>query len=170
MTRIAIHFAVLVLTLMPGRTDPASGRATQHRPGVVPRPAAQTTPKRKQFAPPDYSLKVFYDHRLPQARKDSLEPVKDLLNKAKLGAPEERIAYFQSIIGPNETQVGGWAGLIHSVKPIQGGQLVELRVTAKQSGGVDTANIMERYSIRNGRIKYLGSYIPNDIPRVQVGF
>ncbi len=144
-------------------------------PHIVPDAVARrhpTPPRRPVFVPPDFSLKVFIGHSTPEAQKEAWQPIKDLLNKARLGVPDDRIAYFQTVILPEPyaRQVWGWSGLIHSVKKVKGGTVVELRITASQSGMVDTANIIERYSILNGKIKYLGFYVPNDIPRVQVGF
>ncbi len=179
-------FAAIILMLVAGRPEMASGQAADGQAGTAVPPVADgpgpvpyvspipdpqpAVPRRQVFAPPDYSLNVFFDHRLPEAQKEALRPIKDLLNKAKLGAPEDRIAYFRTVISPEATLVSGWHGLIHSVKKVKGGTVVELRVTARQSGMVDTANIMERYSIINGKVKYLGFYVPNDMPRVQLGY
>ena len=99
-----------------------------------------------------------------------LRPIRDQLNDAKIGIPDDRIAYFESVISPDAISVGGWRGLIHSFRRVKGGVIVQLRVFAIQSGMKDTANIMERYSLIKGKVEYLGSYVPNDIPRVQIGF
>ncbi len=170
-------FAAVILLLLLGLPEPGVGQDPGPRsdgfttvpdgPGPVPYPYQ---PKRQAQPPPDYSLKVYFDHRLPEAQKQALQPIKDLFNKAKLGAPEDRIAYFRTVISPQSRLVVGWDGLIHSVKPVKGGTVVELRVSARQEGMHDTVNIMERYSIINGKIKYLGSYVPNDYVRGQIGF
>ncbi len=169
-------FAAVVLVLMAVRPAPALGQVTEGRvvmPGVpapgVPGIPYNPPPSRGPFAPPDYSLNVYFDHRLTDAQKGALQPIADLLNKAKLGVPDDRIAYFRSVISPDATLVSGWHGSIESVKKVKGGIVVELRITARQSGMLDTANIMERYSIINKKINYLGYYVPNDTQRVQIG-
>ncbi len=170
-------FAAIILLLLSSLREPVFGQAPlppanemlpiQDGPGPVPHPKQPTFPVKP---PPDYSLKVYFDHRLPEAQKQALQPIKELFNKAKLGPPEDRIAYFRSVISPEARMVEGWSGLIHSVKKARGGTVVELRIFAKQEGMADTANIMEQYSIINGKIRYIGSFVPNDIPRSQMGF
>jgi hypothetical protein len=97
-------------------------------------------------------------------------PIRDQLNKARIGVPEDRIAYFRSVISPEARQVVGWSGMMQSVKKVKGGVVVDLRIYARQELMQDTANIIERYSLINGKVRYLGYYVPNDIPRVQVGY
>ena len=173
--------AAMILMLMLGRSEVASGQVANDRaarnaaiiaagPGV---PCPVAPPRKGQvYGVPDYTLKVIFDHRLPDAKKRELQPIKDLFDKAKLGPPKSRVAWFQNVIMPEpaERMVSGWEGLIHSVNPIKGGIVVELRITARQGGMVDTANIMERYSIINGKIRYLGFYEPNDMPRIMMGY
>ncbi len=137
-------------------------------PGPTPHPSQLKSSSVRP--PPDFSLNVYFDQSLPDARKQALQPIKDLLNKAKIGVPDDRIAYFRTALQPNSREVRGWSGEIHSVKQIKGGFLVNLRIYAKQEGMFDSTNMMERYSIINGRISYIGSFVPNDIPRVQIGY
>jgi len=170
-------FAAIILLLLSSLREPVFGQGPfppademlpiQDGPGPVPHPKQPTFSVRP---PPDYSLKVFIGHRLPEAQKEAWQPIKELFNKARLGAPEDRIAYFRSVISPEARKVVGWSGMIESVKKARGSTVVELRVYAKQEGMHDTANIIERYSIINGKIKYIGSFVPNDFPRVQMGF
>ncbi len=172
-------FIAVIVLLLVGFLEAASGqfpirRTRERTPAVADGPGPEAyrplPPSREVGPPADYTLRVFFDHRYPEAKAKVYRQLKDQLNKARIGVPADRIAYFQTVISPDARQVGGWSGLIHSFKEVEGGLFVELRVSAVQDGMVDTANVMEQYLLVNGQVKYLGFYVPNDVPRVQVGY
>ncbi len=178
MSSLKTCFAVIILMLLQGQSEEAFGQVPNRRAGAVPSPIAESppppclpaAPSRQEGPPPDFSLRVYFGHNVPAARAKVYQPIKDFLNKAKLGVPNDRIAYFRTVISPDAQLVSGWSGMINSVTPVQAGVVVDLRIFAVQSGMYDTANIIERYSIINGKVNYLGFYVPNDTPRVQIGF
>lgn len=170
--------SILVLSLA-GLLGAASGQfaGLQERQGdQVPAPVPDgpgplahrvARPRRQVDLPLDYSLKVYFNPRLPEAQKVVYQQLTDRLNKAKISVPDDRIAYFRSVIDPEARQVVGWSGEIRSFEKIKGGIVVNLRVGAVQDGMFDTASLMERYSITNGQIQYLGCYVPDDVIRAQ---
>lgn len=97
------------------------------------------------------------------------QQVQEVLNKSKIGIPEERLAFFRKVINPNSIPVQGWRGIIESITPVESGVVVDLRIRAYQPGLVDSLYLMERYSIVDGQVHYLGAIIPKQKPRFQIG-
>lgn len=158
-------FALLVVTLLFGHSDAASGQ-------TLPMP-----PQNKNLGiyppspPPDFALKVHYDKQhTPKAKAMAYQQVQDILNRARIGIPEDRLRYFRSVISPDSIRVQGWEGIIDSMTPVEAGVVVSLRVHAHQPGMADSVHLIERYSIINGEVNYLGAVVPPPRPRFQVGF
>ena len=157
-------FALVAAMLPVGLSVVASGKAPGRQ--AAPARAAES----RLFPPADYTLKVFSDSRLAEPQAKFHRQVRDRLNQARIGVPEDRVRYFQTVISPDSVRVGGWHGTISSIAPIENGILVELNVTAVQSGMADTVSLMERYSIINGEVHYIGAYVPKNASRFSVTF
>lgn len=120
-------------------------------------------------AAPDPSLKVRHDPRLPAAVAINHRQISDLLNQARIGVPADRIRYFQPFAAENRTQLGNWHGAIEAVTPTEEGLVVDLAVTADSGRLHDSATLMERYLIANGRVIYIKSWKPANMVRCVVG-
>ena len=117
--------------------------------------------------PPDFALRVDVDKTLmPKARLKSHQQVADFLGKAQIGVPDDRVAYFKTIIAPNTEPVVGWRGSIVKITPTDEGVVVSLRVHARRGRVLDFAHIIEHYSIVNGQVNYVGSFVPPNQNRI----
>ena len=115
---------------------------------------------------PDFALDVWvattYVRDESDAGKEKLalyERVKDHMNKARLGVPDDRIRYFESQ-WENGPPIVGWTGLLADVKPIKGGYAVLVAVGAdKERRQADNIRFGEYYTIIGGKVRYQG-YVP----------
>ncbi len=122
----------------------------------------------------DLALKVVVH---PAVAKDEVkqkvhQEVADLLNKGRIGVPNDRILYFQNLPTPTTLPFGGWSGMIEKITHREnGGFFIVLGIKAIYSGAHDTNMLYERYSVLDGKIKYLGCSIPPsaNYPYVQIG-
>jgi len=123
------------------------------------------------YPPADYTLKVTSNSRLPELQAKYHRKVRDLLNQARIGVPDDRVRHFRTVLSPNSAPVSGWHGEIYSIAPVEEGIVVEIMIRANQGGGeANTTFLMERYSIVYGKIQYLGSYVPKNAAGFSVTF
>ncbi len=97
-----------------------------------------TTPRTTNpnlYPPADYSLKVTSNSRLPELQAKYHRRVRDLLNQARIGVPDDRVRYFRTVLSLSTAPVSGWHGAIDSIAPVDEGIVVELRIRANQGGG-----------------------------------
>jgi len=100
--------------------------------------------------------------QLPNVQAKFQRQVSDLLNQARIGVPDDRVRYFQPFAAEHRMSVGGWDGAIEAITPTEDGLLVDLAVTARYGHLHDSATLMERYSIVNGVVHYVGSWEPKN--------
>ncbi len=114
-----------------------------------------------QKPPPDLALKV--EHHPQMFNKVQVKyatQVADRLNKARLEVPPGRLQYFQKMIQPDVEPFGGWHGVVEHIMPTDEGILVTLRVQPIRGHVSDPISLMEQYSIVNGEIHYIKSFVP----------
>jgi len=118
-------------------------------------------------APADLTLKVEVGPQITKSRAKTprqvayLQQVATLLNQVRIGVPNDRVQFFTKTISPNSPLVKGWHGYIEDVTPSDLGVVVTLRVHALQDHTIDSISLMEQYSIVNGEVTYIGSYVPH---------
>jgi len=113
----------------------------------------------------DYALKVDHKLGLLNHQEQLHRQVRDVLNAARIGVPDDRVRYFRDVVPLPNHQVQGWTGAIAAVEPIQNGVAVELEVRAEYGDLHDTATLMERYAIVDGEVHYVGSWVPRNFVR-----
>lgn len=112
---------------------------------------------------PDYTLKVWVDQSSVEAKRNTenqtaelYEQVRNHMNKARLGVPEDRINFFKPRWA-NKQPIIGWSGMVYGVKPIKGGYAVTLRILAKDfNNSRDNLHLYEHYTIIGGKVTYRG--------------
>jgi len=87
------------------------------------------------YPPADYTLKVTSNSRLPELQAKYHRKVRDLLNQARIGVPDDRVRHFRTVLSPNSAPVSGWHGEIYSIAPVEEGIVVEIMIRANQGGG-----------------------------------
>jgi len=93
------------------------------------------------------------------------ERVKEFLNKAQLGVPDNRVQFFESQ-WENNPPIIGWNGMVQKVAPIKGGYAVTLKVSPIDlHGGYDSLRLYEHYTIVGGKVNYRGFTLPPPGPR-----
>jgi len=172
MSKRGTTVATLAATLMVMTHLPlAAGQDAGSGPVLLPVPVDPSTGTNAGLRPapqPDYSLRVWVGPLTPEQainpdRSDVAkemealrEKVKDHMNKAKLGVPEDRVRFFGSQ-WQNCPPVIGWNGVVYKVAPIKGGYAVTLQITAGMAGGAtDSLHLFEHYTIVGGKVKYRG--------------
>ena len=168
LTLFAVSVALMVMTrstLVFGQgTTPGPDRDSRFwNPQLLPSPVGVEKANSRSAPQPDFSLQVWVSSVVANDKSDAgkmtaalHERIKDFMNKAKLGVPEDRVRYFEPRWIHNPP-ISGWAGLIDQVKPIQDGYAVTLRINAVEGGGAyDNTHLYEHYTIVGGKVKYRG--------------
>lgn len=121
-------------------------------------------------ASPGLALLVEANAELPEVQARRLLAIRDRLNRAKIGATRERVLYFQQFAAQHPVPIGEWRGAIELVTPTPNGILIDIAVSASYgSGETDTATLMERYSIVDDVVGYVGSWVPKNRIRFVAG-
>ena len=119
--------------------------------------------------PIDYTLKVFHDKKkVPINQAKLYQAAQDILNQCRLEATEERWRYFRFVIGPTGAPVIGWGGRLDSITQAEEGVIVTICIYADRPMIIDTACIIESYSIIDGEVSYLGAFVPPNQQRIQI--
>lgn len=152
----------------PSRSSPSSKRTQAKEPGIpvkiqnVPnRAAVQDGVIKNQF-----SLDVHHEGHAVEPFLSVHRKVAQTLTDAQLPPPDHRIEYFRSLYNEKSPPVKGWHAFVVNVQPIEGGVIATLRVSAKLEYLSDSAFLYEKYSIINGKVRYLDAFIPNDNMRL----
>jgi len=169
-TVAAIVATLLVMTGPPLAVGQDMGQPNEIDPGFIPRilptwPAGQVAGQRPA-AQPDFTLRVwvnkdFNDDTDAGKQTAALQvQIRDFLNKARLGVPEDRVRFFEPL-WVNCPPISGWNGMVYKVAPINGGYAVTLSISAEEGGGVgDSTRLYEHYTIVGGKVKYRGCTLP----------
>ena len=135
-------------------------------PRVLPNPTVGQDPGQRPDPPPDFALRVWVNTDFNDGTDAGKETaalhgrVKDFLNKARLGVPEDRVRFFEPQ-WENCPPIVGWKGMVYKVAAIKGGYAVTLEVGAVDSlGGNDSLRLYEHYMIVGGKVKYRGYTLP----------
>ncbi len=150
-------------------TSPGPERNSQFwMPQLLPSPLDVAGLSRQGPYVPDYTLKVWVAQ--PSAAEKSIdgkqtaalyERVRDHMNQARLGVPEDRINFFKPRWA-NNPPIIGWSGMVYGVKPIKGGYAVTLRILAVDlNNSRDILHLYEHYTIVGGKVTYRGYTEPS---------
>lgn len=123
-----------------------------------PRPRVFQAPSRPAPAPRDrWSLKVHAENR-DDAR--AVEMARRL-TEAKLQPPAWRLDHYKIVGIPDGFKHVGWYGFIAKIEPGEGGAHVTIRVGAKIDHACDSYFCLEKYSVTDRGIRFIGAEAPN---------
>ncbi len=106
---------------------------------------------------------------LPEPQLGSCKRAAELLAKAKVKPPAERIGHF-AWLGP-DLKILGWSAFVMSVEPTDDGPLVTLRVSPHLERAATNDFVTERYLIREGEVRWIdGDFGPISTAIGVIGF
>ncbi|WP_337175602.1 hypothetical protein [Paludisphaera sp.] len=130
--------------------------------GVQDQPALPTLPSLGEDGPAArFALAVTPD--------DGVAPVvAEVLSRAGLGIPQDRIDYFRANLPPGSEDVDGWEGRVVSVADSPQGLITTVRVHGRFKRKIDNLHLLESYLVDADGVHYLGAQSPRPQPRISL--